>query len=88
MRIWKYKLEVVDVQEIELPLGAEILTAQTQYSDLNIWVKVDEKETQKEVIKIAIYGTGNQMPLDCGKYIATVQLCGGGLVFHVFDLSS
>ncbi len=42
MRIWKYTIEIVDLQFIEMPIGAKILTAQMQNGDLQIWAIVDE----------------------------------------------
>ncbi len=83
--IWKYKLETTDIQTIEMPLDAEILTVQEQNGDINMWVKVD---TEKTLVKreIFIYGTGNPIfDNDNSKYIGTFQLKSGMLVFHVFD---
>jgi hypothetical protein len=87
MRIWKYKLEINDFQEIETPSGGEILTAQMQGNELQLWVLVNENSIHKTTRKIAIYGTGNPMPESCGKYISTFQLHNGALVFHVFELA-
>lgn len=88
MRIWKYKLEITDIQEIETPAGGEILTAQLQGDELQLWVMVNENSMYKTTRKIAIYGTGNPVPEPYGKYISTFQLHDGALVFHVFALAS
>lgn len=88
MRIWKYPLEVIDLQIIAVPLGAKILTVQMQGDTCCLWALVDETEPEShKVIKhIAIYGTGNPLPDDTGTYIATFQMMGGSQVFHAFEI--
>ena len=85
-RIWKYQLEVVDVQNISMPKGAEILTIQVQYGEPCLWALVDPKE-EVEKRTIEIFGTGNPILVDMEmrKYITTFNLLDGGLVFHVFE---
>ncbi|WP_454735449.1 DUF7352 domain-containing protein [Cupriavidus necator] len=84
MRIWKWPLQVADQQTIRMPHGAQILDVQMQGEGLQLWALVEEGQSQVER-EIAIYGTGNPMPKVPGKYIATFQMHGGALVFHVFD---
>lgn len=88
MRIWKYPLAVADVQEHFMPEGAKLLDAQLQHGEPQLWALVDEKAKVGRR-KIAIYGTGNPIP-DApdapGAYVASFQIGGGALVFHVFDL--
>ena len=86
--IWKNLLEVADVQKVELPEGAEILTVQTQHEHPCIWALVD---TAKPMInfKIGIAGTGNDLELlhasnETLKYIGTFQKYAGDFIFHVF----
>lgn len=44
-------------------------------------------ETMLSVLEaLAIYGTGNQMPDDLDRYVATFQMLQGTLVFHVFEI--
>lgn len=82
--IWKWPLAVTDVQIIRVPKGAQILTAQAQGGTLNVWALSDtDAETEDRLIRVI--GTGNPAPANPGKFIATVQLYGGGLVFHIFD---
>jgi len=85
-RIWKYQLEVVDVQNILMPKGAEILTIQVQYGEPCLWALVDPKE-EVEKRTIEIFGTGNPISVDMEmrKYISTFNLLDGGLVFHAFE---
>lgn len=85
MRIWKQTLDLVDCQRIMFPQGSKFLTAQMQGNLLSLWFECNEKNPLKEIV-IAIYGTGNPIPDNPGKYIATFQTGGGALVFHVYDL--
>jgi len=85
-KIFKYPLEITDTQFVELPLGAEILTAQMQGNQLCLWAIVNTlPEAVKKNRRIEIIGTGNPMPIGDLKYISTFQMLGGGLVFHVFE---
>lgn len=86
--IYKYPLEVTDVQNISLPVGAEILTIQTQNETPCLWALVDPNGIEKESKTIEIFGTGHPIGYDMGvsrKYISTFQLRGGQLVFHAFE---
>lgn len=85
-KIFKYPLEITDTQFVELPLGAEILTAQIQGSQLCLWAIVNTlPEAVKKNRRIEIIGTGNPMPTGDLKYISTFQMYDGGLVFHAFE---
>lgn len=86
MRIWKYRLNIIDEQQLFLPVDAKILTVQTQHGTCYLWTLVNEENTAKELRKIAIYGTGNPLPDNPGEYIGTFQMRGGDLVFHVFEV--
>lgn len=80
--IWKAALEAADVQEIQVPVGAEFLCAREQYERICVWFKCDPA-APKEWRKIAIVGTGHPAPAD-GRYLGTASLQGGNLMFHVF----
>jgi len=86
--IWKFPLETIATQAIEMPRHAEILTVQVQRGVPSLWAVVDPDRVQQKR-HFAIYGTGHLMPeLEMGaerKYIGTYQLADGGLVFHVFE---
>ncbi len=71
--IYKYPLEIVSGQAIELPFGAEILDAQIQNDQLCIWALIDmDIEAPAVTRHFVIYGTGKRVALP-GAYIATVQ---------------
>ena len=85
-RIYKYPLELTDTQFVELPLGAEILTAQMQGDQLCLWAMVNTlPEAIKKNRRIEIIGTGNPVPTGDLKYISTIQIEGGRLIFHIFE---
>lgn len=94
--IWKFPLEIVDEQTIEMPAGSKILCVDTQGRDqiaegggmagaaAFMWAVVDPK-AKKNPLKVFIHGTGNPFEdLHRKEYIGTFQQHGGALVWHVF----
>jgi hypothetical protein len=85
--IHKYPLTITDRQQVLMPPGAQILTAQFQNDQLCLWALVEhERPTEKRAIRIA--GTGHLISTETLRYIATVQSIQGptkGLVLHVFE---
>jgi hypothetical protein len=86
MTIWKYPIEIIDAQVVEMPEGATILDVQAQDDVPCIWALVDP-EKPSETRTILTYGTGH--PIDnrvamSSRHIGTYQIKGGKLVFHVF----
>jgi len=81
--IWKTALKAIDVQDIEVPEDAELLTARDQHEQLCIWFKCDPSKP-KTKRRIVICGTGHPAP-EGAKYVGTGFLQGGQLVFHVFE---
>jgi hypothetical protein len=86
--IYKYDLQVTEVQTIELPAGAEILTVQMQHGMPQLWALIDPNELGREPVGIVIIGTGH--PIDDAaikllKYINTFQVDDGNFIFHVFQ---
>jgi len=85
MTIWKYPLVITDTQNVMMPEGADILTAQIQHgSGLCVWALVNPDAPQQRR-EIEILGTGNPAPDAKRRYIATVQMLGGNLVWHIFE---
>lgn len=85
-KIYKYPLEVTDVQDIEMPKGSAFLCVQAQKETPCLWVAVDASESSKIKRRFRTYGTGQSM-VDAEnffRYVGTYQLGNGGLVFHVF----
>jgi hypothetical protein len=90
-RIYKYQLETIDIQLINVPrltgeenFKSQVLNVDTQNGTPCIWCLVDVEEEQQQ-IKIRIIGTGNPMPvLSKDDYLGTYQLHNGEQIFHVF----
>jgi hypothetical protein len=83
--IWKYNLKIGIAQEIRMPSGAEILTAQIQYSELVLWALVDE-DNKLESRMFVTYPTGMNIEETKIKYINTFQFSGGSFVLHLFEI--
>lgn len=85
--IYKYKLNV-GPNKIDLPVGAQILTAQMQPGlGIMLWAVVQPGSVilgQERYFNV--YGTGFILPEVYGKYISTVQ--DRGLVWHVFEVEN
>ena len=84
MVVYKYILQMADTQEIELPEGAEILSVQLQHGGLTLWALVNP-DIDKVIRTIEILTTGNEAYDHSRKFINTVQLAEGSLVYHFFE---
>lgn len=85
--MWKYSLAIDDKQDLDLPLDAQILTIAMQHNQqLCLWALVDPAQKQQVTRKLRMAGTGHPIVSDnFHKYIASVQLANGSLVFHFFE---
>ena len=86
-KVFKYPIDITDLQYVMIPKDAEILTVQTQgeKEELYIWALVDPKlENQKRMIRII--GTGHEIYETNIKFIDTFQIFHGKGVFHVFEV--
>jgi hypothetical protein len=81
--IWKAVLDLTDVQDIEVPADAELLTAREQYGSICVWFKCDPSRPMTKR-RVAICGTGHPAP-EGARYVGTGFLSGGALVLHVFE---
>lgn len=84
MKIFKYPLEVTDMQEIRAPIGMKPLSVQVQKKTLCLWAAVDSSKSDV-MHTVHIYGTGHDVD-DHVKdhFVGTVQMMDGDLVLHVF----
>ena len=85
--IWKYELNEHGVKVIKMPLGAEILTIQSQHDKPVLWALVDPEEYHTERV-FEIAGTGHPLykPEMIRKYIGTYQSFNGDFIGHVFEI--
>lgn len=83
--IFKYTLSPDDAP-VEMPVGAEVLTAREQGENICVWARVETTETLKDKRTFKVFGTGHEIPDDPNfHYVGTAMLQGGGLVMHVFE---
>ena len=81
--VWKFPLVMTDRQTVQMPMGAEILTVQMQGEQCCLWA-LCEPENVMRPREILIHGTGHPVG-DITRYIGSVQIYSGALVFHVFE---
>lgn len=84
--IWKFELPCDNNPiVVEMPKGAEVLSAGVQDDEIVIWALVSpgRELTQR---KFAVFGTGHEVTEDvsAGGLVNTVFM--GSLVFHVFEV--
>lgn len=82
--IWKAILQPIDVQQIMVPAGAEMLCAREQFDQVCVWFRCNPSAPLAPRT-LAVVGTGNPAPDGDGRYLGTASLHGGQLIFHVFD---
>lgn len=73
--IWKYTLEITDIQHVDLPEGAEVLHVDNQNESLCMWALVDPKAKPGPMRYFEIFGTGHPIKEDVGvsrKFLGTV----------------
>jgi hypothetical protein len=83
--IWKFLL--LPDGKCRLPQGAQTLSVHEQWGEVCLWALVDPAAPLEDR-QMLIYGTGHNIlvPTENLKYLGTVLLDAGSLVFHVFEL--
>lgn len=81
--IWKFGLRVADRVRISMPVGSEVMCVQMQGGVPRLWVLCGDGETEER--EFFVVGTGHEVPVGAGRYVGTIQECGGRLVWHVFE---
>ena len=82
--IFKFRLEIVDDQSIEMREEADILSVGLQRGILNVWAMVDPS-ADMELRHFVIFGTGNPAFDENINFLETVHDYSNGLVWHVFE---
>lgn len=86
-KIFKYKLENIDQQRLELPLPARMLSVVEQDDDIVLYSLVDDDSGIPEIpVDVLVVGTGDVLENNVGLYtfLGTVKLFGGKEIWHVF----
>lgn len=84
-RIWKYCLEITELQRVDMPADSQILSVANQNGTLCLWLLVDVS-AKVSPRWFEIIGTGNRLNMNLGierKFIGTVQI--DAFVWHVFE---
>ena len=99
--VWKFPLEVTDLQKIRMPKNSILLTVQAQREVPCLWALVEtDKESEERFIRITgektgkegeerfirIAGTGHPVLEKISRYIGTFQLAKGSFIGHVFEV--
>jgi hypothetical protein len=80
--IYKYPIEITDKQTVSMPIGARVLSAQMQGTQLCIWALVEVGNINCDR-RVRVFGTGNTVKLDGNwKFVDSVQE--RIFVWHVF----
>lgn len=90
MNVFKYPLDLTALNSkgqfiLNLPAKAQILSCQIQHGEPMIWALVNP-EAPLEPRTIAVVGTGHPVEALAPLFISTIQLGGGSLVFHIFEV--
>jgi hypothetical protein len=91
VKIYRYRLEIEDVQVIDVPRRFKALSADVQNGQLTVWMLVDETE-EVVPVRFFIVGTGNPadhvFKFDNGTLKPLMQFAGTvqmpPFVWHVF----
>lgn len=84
--IYKYTLEGKESNVIEMPLSTQIISVESQGDNIVVYGIVDTEENATISYDFRTYGTGLQINIDLNEYkfLSTVKLYNGSLMFHVF----
>ena len=82
--VHKYKLFTSEKQLLVLPVGSKILSVQEQYGEIVLYAMVDTSVREVDTHTIYVYGTGHRIEEMDIRFIGTVKLNAGTLMFHVF----
>lgn len=82
--VYKYPLQG-PTTGLELPYGAQILTAQMQGDLLVLWAAVNPREVRTVQRLIFAVNTGQEFDLPSESYIGTA-VSSSGIVWHVFEV--
>jgi len=89
-KVYKYTILRTSQSTVEdhllLPRGAQILSVAEQRDEIVLYAVTDNLQTEYENYRIHIAGTGHPLPddIDTARFLGTVNLMEGSLMFHVY----
>lgn len=87
MKVLKYEILSRGFNNIELPVGAKVLSAMQQGNNIQMWVSVDEQHqwsTESREFFLAFTGF-DTVPVGA-KFIGTTMSSDGKAVSHLFEV--
>lgn len=87
--IWKFPLDMVEQQNVQMPIGARVLCVQVQDEIPCLWAEVGPDYTcRARTFRIVPTGQEFDPDVDGMSYVGTFQMNSAimRLVFHVYDL--
>jgi len=85
--IWSHILPLDDYVDIDMKIGAKVLSIGIQNMQICVWALVDP-EAETAQYRFRIVGTGHPMADEVGQldFIGTVMTLDDALAFHVFGM--
>ena len=85
-KIYKYALDIVDKQIIDIISPAIPLSVEEQEGNIVIYALVDNNSDSTIPVEVLVIGTGNDILQDLSayKFIGTVKMAGRSLMWHIF----
>lgn len=83
--VWRFQLQLIDEQEIEMPKGAVPIKVGSMENEPCLWALVDDSLEYKKY-KIYMFGTGHSIPAYLNiDYLGSSKITKfDDLIFHVF----
>lgn len=84
--IWKFTLQMLETQLVQMPEGAEVLSVHVQLGEVQVWALVDTAASPT-ARRFEMYATGQPIPHGPdGTFVGTVMFQDGQYVFHVYEV--
>lgn len=84
MKIYKYPIQLLPSQQVNMPAGAIILDIQKQKDEWVLWALVDPQYFNHP-LTIEMYGTGQDCSHTTANTYITTRQDDNGLVWHFFQ---
>lgn len=82
---FRFAFQATGSFSLALPEGARVLSIQEQNGDAVVWALVDKDTRSTTMRRFRYFGTNCPIDSDSLLYVSTLQLFGGGAVFHFFE---
>lgn len=83
--VWKFPIPVADRFSIRMPIEAKPLCVMAQREEMQLWALVDPA-LPPTTRHFRLAGTGHEIAESIKAYIGSVQLAGGDLILHLFEI--